>query len=454
MKRRRHEVVDLSLLPPIETLIPDELKNYTKEELSAYLESKGIQPKVTKPEMKRQMRLVLQAVKENKPELIVQLQNDALREIIETPRKLSRPVDFPRPHLPAGLQIPMAAAAAAAAVQEGDVAMCSGPGCRKKANRECDFLRCRSCCTRNGYLCYIHMNDVQRRGNESHLYREHPFVKGTAEVSASGLSTSQASRTTSTVGAQAQPAEPTQRGPTESVKERMVWMETCPGCGVPVAAAGSLFLLHLRLCCPDILERLLAEPHNARAMLRRPHAVESEEEADDTGLPDAPEEEDVEEELEPVDKAKVRAELRYKRRKADLGLLFSNEPPLLEAIGDTILNFAERKASLQRIVEKLEGLVGDDASLVALDAEQRRIDSFAGYLDALDAAATIDEVAGLEQAFEAEHGIILHAGNVAFNVHRHQRAAASTADDHGLPPLAPQQPRSAVAPETVYLAQL
>ncbi len=51
----------------------------------------------------------------------------------------------------------------------------------------------------------------------------------------------------------------------------MVWMETCPGCGVPVAAAGSLFLLHLRLCCPDILERLLAEPHNARAMLRRPH---------------------------------------------------------------------------------------------------------------------------------------------------------------------------------------
>jgi hypothetical protein len=28
------------------------------------------------------------------------------------------------------------------------------------------------------------MNDVQRRGNESHLYREHPFVKGTAEVGA------------------------------------------------------------------------------------------------------------------------------------------------------------------------------------------------------------------------------------------------------------------------------
>jgi len=26
------------------------------------------------------------------------------------------------------------------------------------------------------------MNDVQRRGNETHIYRDHPFVKGTAEV--------------------------------------------------------------------------------------------------------------------------------------------------------------------------------------------------------------------------------------------------------------------------------
>jgi len=69
MKRRhRQDEVDLSLLPPIESLVPDELKNFTKEELSAYLESKGIQPKVTKPEMKRQLRLVLQALREHKPE--------------------------------------------------------------------------------------------------------------------------------------------------------------------------------------------------------------------------------------------------------------------------------------------------------------------------------------------------------------------------------------------------
>jgi hypothetical protein len=61
------------------------------------------------------------------------------------------------------------------------------------------------------------------------------------------------------------------RPQTSTVRERMVWMETCPGCAVPVAAAGSLFLQHLRLCCPDVLERLLAEPHNARSMLLRPH---------------------------------------------------------------------------------------------------------------------------------------------------------------------------------------
>jgi hypothetical protein len=44
----------------------------------------------------------------------------------------------------------------------------------------------------------------------------------------------------------------------------------------------------------------------------------------------------VQEELEPVDKAKSRAELRFKRRKSDISLLFSDEPPLIEAIGTSI----------------------------------------------------------------------------------------------------------------------
>lgn len=163
MKRRRG--VDLSLLPPLETLVPEELKNYTKEELSAYLQSQGIQPKITKPEMKRQLRLVLQALRENKPDLIAQLQQDTLRDIIDTPaRKLRSPADFPRvrclllashlvtdsdgqPHVPMGLQMPTHAGTQSA---EGDGALCVGPGCRKKANRECDFTRCRSCCTRDG----------------------------------------------------------------------------------------------------------------------------------------------------------------------------------------------------------------------------------------------------------------------------------------------------------------
>jgi exonuclease VII small subunit len=125
--------------------------------------------------------------------------------------------------------------------------------------------------------------------------------------------------------------------------------------------------------------------------------------------------------------------------------------------GDTILNFAERKASLQRIVEKLEGLVQEDASLLALDSEQRKVDSFEEYLDSLDATVTVDEVTTLEEAFETEHSIILHAGNVAFNVHRHERIAPPLADDGRSPaawPAGPLEPRSAVAPETVDLARL
>jgi hypothetical protein len=41
MKRKGYGDVDLSQLPPIEMLIPEELKNFSKEELSAYLLSKG-----------------------------------------------------------------------------------------------------------------------------------------------------------------------------------------------------------------------------------------------------------------------------------------------------------------------------------------------------------------------------------------------------------------------------
>ena len=39
--KRKYDDVDLSQLPAIENLIPEELKNYTKEELSAYLLSRG-----------------------------------------------------------------------------------------------------------------------------------------------------------------------------------------------------------------------------------------------------------------------------------------------------------------------------------------------------------------------------------------------------------------------------
>jgi len=52
--------------------------------------------------------------------------------------------------------------------------------------------------------------------------------------------------------------EKKKRDDSAALKEQMVWMETCPGCGVPVAASGSLFLLHLGHCSPDLLDRLLS----------------------------------------------------------------------------------------------------------------------------------------------------------------------------------------------------
>mgnify|MGYP001105123033 len=113
--KRKYDDVDLSQLPAIENLIPEELKNYTKEELSAYLLSKGkalicravqtkftlshcpgVHPKFTKPEMKRQLRLLIKSIKEDNPEILEKLRQDGLRELVETPnsKRLTRPVDF------------------------------------------------------------------------------------------------------------------------------------------------------------------------------------------------------------------------------------------------------------------------------------------------------------------------------------------------------------------------
>eukprot|EP01132_Coremiostelium_polycephalum_P005356 gene5356-6682_t len=49
-------------LPPIETLNPDNLKDLTKSDLTAYLLSHNIQPGLSKPEMKKQMRTLIHSL--------------------------------------------------------------------------------------------------------------------------------------------------------------------------------------------------------------------------------------------------------------------------------------------------------------------------------------------------------------------------------------------------------
>jgi LRP1 type putative zinc finger protein len=282
MKRRRHYEIDLSLLPPLASLVPEELKNFSKEELAAYLESKGIQPKFTKPEMKRQLRLVIQAIKEDQPEILQKLREDGLRELVETPKKLSRPADFVR-------QVPTSTPIAAS-TDDKDKRPCLSPGCRKKANKECEFQRCRSCCTREGFLCYVHMHDLGRRGHESALYRDHPFVNGTASISNllplskvlhqratgregagpmlppgavqagatpyplhSGLSS--AIDASTQAGAGAAPSRwPPLLPPSQQPRQ---WTRQCPSCHKQIFAGGSHLLLHLHECDPQALRALL-----------------------------------------------------------------------------------------------------------------------------------------------------------------------------------------------------
>lgn len=42
----------------------------------------------------------------------------------------------------------------------------------------------------------------------------------------------------------------------------------------------------------------------------------------------------IQKDLEPVDLAKIKAEERYKRRKTHSSMIFSDQPPLFEVIGE------------------------------------------------------------------------------------------------------------------------
>jgi len=325
------------------------------------------------------------------------------------------------------------------------------------------------------------MNDVQRRGNETHIYRDHPFVKGTAEVGtflplgqrrAHRESIAQALVSGGQVQASSLSGEhpsnylsghalSDSRDDSAALKEQMVWMETCPGCGVPVAASGSLFLLHLGHCSPDLLDRLLSN-NNQLSNKWNSKEDQDEEMVEEMRALASVGERGVDEELEPVDKMKANAALRYKRQKAGLKMLFTNEPPLLEAIGGGIINFAERKECLERITRKLEDIVEEDASQISLETEKQNCKSFQIFLSNLESATTVDEVAAQEAAFERQHSIILHAGNVSFNVHRHSigkrkrdgesSQVSQNEEEHW--PLPLWEPLSATTPGTVELAQL
>ncbi|XP_049848406.1 uncharacterized protein LOC126315208 [Schistocerca gregaria] len=62
-RKRKEDTVSVSSLPPIETLELDRLKLFTREELTAYLKHYDIEAGETKPDLKRQLRLLITSVK-------------------------------------------------------------------------------------------------------------------------------------------------------------------------------------------------------------------------------------------------------------------------------------------------------------------------------------------------------------------------------------------------------
>jgi len=114
------KIVDISQLPPIKDLQVAELKKFTKGELRSYLLYYGVEPQDRKPDLKAQIRKLIEAAKEGK------LKKQNPKKVVTT--------------------------------EEPPLVICSN--CGNFIEEECPYKRCKSCCFVAGLVCRIHSGNT------------------------------------------------------------------------------------------------------------------------------------------------------------------------------------------------------------------------------------------------------------------------------------------------------
>jgi LRP1 type putative zinc finger protein len=304
--------VTLDSLPPIESLRPDQLKDFTKEEIKCYLEAAGVIPGLTKPEMKRQMRAILQQLHgaDDKKSQALLVQPSTPPPFVPPPTAApfispQQQIPFPQsvdlqstmsgPVSPRSVPSP-SASSVASTDDQGELCL----DCSKKANKECHYRRCRGCCLKmmqdTGLKCMPHLKDGDRRprrndpsftaaiasviatpgtqGPQNQTPNSHPtqpalnpVVTPHAHVPmAAGMPTGMASHHTQP-SLPHHPAHPQYRTVPQSVRPpppeipkvelTPQSVAECPHCHKVVSILGANLWLHLRDCDPDHLMQYL-----------------------------------------------------------------------------------------------------------------------------------------------------------------------------------------------------
>lgn len=291
------------------------------------------------------------------------------------------------------------------------------PGCNKKANKECQFRRCRGCCLKKigepGWRCAPHIRDTDRR----------PTRISNSIINKALTESAQVQRLPSAITAQLTPAPALRALPpqmlqhmqhTQQMPQHLILqqppspeipkpevsknaMVECPRCHKVISILGANLWLHVKECDPD---HLMSYIHLQTANRLIPDVI-------DKNKP------------EPLKIAKQNAAERYYRNLEFLEHIFSPTP-----IEDTLVELCDALSNTEELKETYENYsttLSHMESLLTkhdnfLESFQHQTQSFYQHLDKLEKCTTEEELEICKKAFEAEFSVYLDENPLLYPV--------------------------------------
>jgi hypothetical protein len=330
-----YQLVDIRSLPEISTLDPDSLKEFTKDELLSYLVHFGIEPADTKPNMKRQMRALIMALRagEKNPAAVVPSGRKAVNMDQKDISNISNQNQNTIPNA-----FPSATPKENGSLSDSYFCV----RCRnKKANKDCKYHCCKPCCNALSQNCTVHSRNLSvAPGTRYVSVTAMPSSIPSSSPSQSSLSSSVPVQTSNSVVNTLPTREYVppvfKEIESEADENSTCKVNLCPRCGREILSVGSNFLIHLRQCDPQTFLSYIKDK------LRR---------SNDDGKHIASETTNH----NPIDVARQRALQRLKRNMNFMSEIFA--PTSVDSIANNIKSLNEQTHSLAtNLLQRLQCL--------------------------------------------------------------------------------------------------